>query len=91
MVADNSLTVDELLLSGMSGSEKLKALLKKRGGTLADWARKRGIEPVEIHHTLARRREYPEHRQAIANDLGFTREYVDELIGDVVPAEPAAT
>jgi hypothetical protein len=79
MRTDNT-PIDQRLLQGLSGSEKLKILLKQEAGTLADWARQNGVDGIELHHCLAGRREYPEHRQKIADSLRLSRETVDAMI-----------
>ncbi len=89
MTTNNTPDIDARLLSGLSGSDKLKLLMKEQAGTLADWARERGIDPIELHHCLAARRLYPEHRQKIADGLGLDREQVGAMIGPVGDAEVA--
>lgn len=86
-MTDNTHEIDRRLVRGLSGREKLKLLLKQEAGSLTDWARQQGVDIIEIHHTLAGRREYPEHRQRIADSIRVDRAEVDRLIDE--SAEPA--
>lgn len=81
MSDDNSAVIDQKLADELSGGEKLKILLKKKAGSLADWARGEGVNPAEIHQTLSGYREYPEHRERIARALDLDRSTVDRMLG----------
>src|SRR4051812_27922065 len=73
--------IDRRVIDGMRGRDKLALLMTQQSGSIARWAIARGINPPEIHHTLRGYREYPQHRDLMARDLGLTREQVDQLIG----------
>jgi hypothetical protein len=87
MTTDNVGVLDARLAGGLTGGEKLALLLKKEAGSVVKWSLARGINPSEIWHTLSGLRENPEHRQAIADSLGLTRQQVDEAIGPKKEAE----
>src|SRR5690606_30369880 len=72
--------IDQLLAAEMSGSDKLTAALKARGFTLSGFARHIGHWPEEVRMTVRGIRTYPVIRDAIATELGISREEVDALI-----------
>lgn len=89
MGRDNDATVDERVLAGMSGGEKLKALLRQKHGTISRAAATLGIEETELYHMLSGAREYPQHRDAVAKDLDLDRETVDSTL-ESTPTEAVA-
>lgn len=89
MTTNNLREIDERLLQGMSGSKKLKLLMEQQAGSVADWARGEGIDPIALHHCLAGRRESDEYRQRMADSLGLERAVVDAMIGPVRTKEAA--
>ncbi len=86
MSANNTLSVDERLIEGLSGGEKLKLLLTQKFGSVSSWAIRNGINPPEIFMTLSGKRPYPEHRKKIAKALRVPLAEVDRLIDGKVAA-----
>jgi hypothetical protein len=80
--------IDRLLAAEMTGPDKIAALLKARGFTLTGFARHISRWPEEVRMTVGGARPYPEIRDAMASELGLTREEIDELIDG--PKAPAA-
>lgn len=85
----STIAVDERLLNVLSGPKKLKLLLEEQAGSITRWAVQERINPVEVWHTLAGRREYQAHRDLIAKRLEISREEVDRLISETM-ARPAS-
>jgi lambda repressor-like predicted transcriptional regulator len=73
-------TLDRQMVQQLSGRDKLYALLRARGFTMASYARLRGFWPEQVKLTLYGRRPYPEVRSALAADLGLSRDLVDLAI-----------
>lgn len=80
MPTDNTSVIDQRLLGGLSGGEKLKLLIEQQAGSVTRWAIERRVNPIEIHHVLSGRRAYQEHRQLIAGALGLELELVEQLL-----------
>jgi hypothetical protein len=74
------LAVDQLIAEELQGSEKLRALLIARYGTIQKYAQGRGFYPEQVHQTLSNARPYPEVRDALALDLGLPRPEIDQLL-----------
>jgi hypothetical protein len=73
--------VDREVLGVLSGGEKAKALLRSKGLSLKEFARKHNHWVSDVSRCLSGEREFSEIRDALAAELGWTREQVDELIG----------
>lgn len=80
MAKSNAFVVDRRLATELSGADKLAALLRARGYSLAGYARARGFWPEQIKMALYGTRPYPEVRDALADDLELPRDEVDRLI-----------
>lgn len=73
----------EAIVAGLPAEvDKLKALLKLLGGSVAGWARQHGFRAEEVHMTLRGARPYPAIREEIAKSVGLTREEVDRVIDE---------
>lgn len=73
----SSLTLDEAL----DGRQRVRAMLMAKGHTIASWSRARKIEhDQQVHMMLSGHRPYPEIRDMLAEDLGITRETLDQWI-----------
>jgi hypothetical protein len=90
MTTDNLHDIDARILDGLNGSQKLKLLLAQQAGSVADWARGEGIDPIGLHHCLAGRRESDAYRQRMADSVGLDRAVVDAMIGPVKSKEAAS-
>lgn len=73
--------IDQRVLATLTGGEKIKALLAEKGLTLKDFARAHGEWVENVSACIRGERQLPEVRDALATELGLTREQVDELIG----------
>lgn len=61
--------------------ERLKILLRAKGhSSIASWARKRGFHESQVWMCLSGEREYPQIRDALAEDLELPRLKIDQLI-----------
>jgi len=80
MTKSNALVADRRLAAELSGSDKIAALLRARGWTLASYARSRGWWPEQVKMALSGARPYPEIREALAQDLDLPRAEIDRLI-----------
>lgn len=72
--------VEKRVLEGLSGAEKVKALLAGRGKTLKDFAREHGEWIESVSACIRGVRPLPELRDKLAAELGMTRAAIDELI-----------
>ena len=72
--------LDREVLGVLSGGEKLKALLRARGLSLKDFARKHNHWVSDVSRCLTSDRALPEIRDALAAELDLTREQVDGLL-----------
>lgn len=72
--------LDREVLGALSASEKTKALLRAKGLGLKDFARKYNHWVSDVSRCLAGEREFPEIRNDLASELGWTREEVDLLL-----------
>ena len=73
--------IDRKVLEAMSGEDRLRALIRGAGfDTIRELARALHAFPPEVSMCLNRHREYPEIRDAIAEELDLTREQVDQMI-----------
>lgn len=78
--------VDRRVIGGMSGSEKIRFLLKEAGyETYRDLAIELGRYVEEVSMCINGRREYGEIRDALAQALGLPREQIDRLIETPAP------
>lgn len=82
MVKSNAFVVDRRLATELSGADKLSALLRARGYSLASYARARGFWPEQVKMALYGMRPYPEVRDALAADLDIPRDEIDRLIDE---------
>jgi lambda repressor-like predicted transcriptional regulator len=80
MPEGNDLVINRLLVEELPGPQKIAALLKARGFTLASYARSRGFWPEMLKQVLRGERPNPEVRDALATDLGLPREEIDVLL-----------
>lgn len=76
------------VLEALSGGEKIKTLLKSRGMTLKDFARKYNHWVSDVSRCLSADRELAEIREDLAAELGWSREQVDAVVDGTQP--PAA-
>jgi len=72
--------LDRRVLGVLDGRDKLKALLRERGLSVGDFARKHNVWVESVSRCLSGERPYPEIRDSLAADLGLTRAEVDDLI-----------
>jgi len=80
MATGNALRVDGLIVTLLSGREKLRALVVNRNGTIQGWAQSHGLYPAQVHMTLSGTREYPEVRERLAADFDIPRDEIDALL-----------
>lgn len=80
--------LDQAVLDGLDGRERLKALLRSRAGlTPKEFAVKRGFYIADLSNCMSGARSMAHIRAALADELALAREVVDELIdGDPDPA-----
>lgn len=82
--------VDARILNAMSGAERLRMLIRESGfKTLTDFAYKLRTHPQTVSFCINGDREYPEIRDALATELGLTREEIDGMIDGQKKAEVA--
>lgn len=74
--------VDTLVVESMSGPEKLKALLRSKGLTLADFSRRHSLWPPQVSRVVHGHEPNSGVRDALATELGLPRSAIDELIPD---------
>lgn len=72
--------IDREVLESLTGRDKLKALLSAKGMTLTDFAKKHNFWVEHVSRCLANERPHSEIRDAMASELGLSREKVDRLI-----------
>lgn len=72
--------MDREVLEILSGGEKLKALLRSKGMSLKDFAKKYNHWVSDVSRCLSGEREYAEIRNDLATEFGWTREQVDKLL-----------
>ena len=72
--------LDRRVLDVLDGRDKLKALLRERGLSVGDFARKHNYWVESVSRCLSGERPYPEIRDSLAADLGLSRAEVDDLI-----------
>lgn len=80
-------TVDERLVTDLSGPKKLWALLQARGHTYVSLSKKYGLWPQHVKNTVYGERYGADVREALARELDLTREVVDRLLDE--EREPA--
>lgn len=73
--------IDLRILRQLDGRERLKLLLKEKGLSLQDFARKHNVWVQDVSACLGGTRECPEIREALALELGLSREQIDAEIG----------
>lgn len=74
--------VDRRVLGGLSGSEKIKALLAERGSSVKEFARTHGEWIEAVSACIRGVRPLSEIRDKLAADLGLPRAEIDRLIDD---------
>ncbi len=74
-------TIDRRMAEELSGTDKLRAMLTARHGSVGRWAVRNGFLPEELYMTLNGVRPYPKIRDRLAEDIGIDRAEVDALIG----------
>lgn len=72
--------VDREVLRSLSGGEKAKALLRARGLSLTDFARKYNHWVEDVSRCFAGDQPLHKIRDSLALELGWTRDQVDELL-----------
>lgn len=83
--------LDKRVLSGLTGQERLKVLLREAGfETYRDFAVAIGRYVEEVSMTLKGHRRYDEIRDALAERLGLKRSEIDQMIDGSKPAERSA-
>lgn len=78
--------VDREVLQALSGGEKAKALLKARGMTLTDFARKYNHWVEDVSRCLGGSQPLPDVRDSLALEFGWQRLQVDQLLDSKVAA-----
>lgn len=82
--------LDKRILSGMTGQERVKVLLREAGHeTYRDFAISIGRYVEEVSMCLTGRRRYDDIRDALAETLGLTRADIDAML-DAEPATEGA-
>lgn len=73
--------LDREVLGALSPAEKAKAMLRSKGLSLKDFARKYNHWVSDVSRCLAGEREFSEIRNDLAVEFGWTREQIDSLLG----------
>lgn len=82
--------IDREVLAALPGSEKIKALLSKRGLSLKEFGGKHGEWPEMVSDCIRGARPLPEIREKLASELELSRAVIDELIDGKPAAEKAS-
>lgn len=72
--------MDREILEALSGGEKVKALLRVRGMSLTDFARKHNHWVEDVSRCLGGSQPHPGVRDSLATELGWTRDQVDLVL-----------
>lgn len=72
--------IDRQVIAALPGSEKIKALLSKRGLSLKEFAGKHAEWPEMVSDCIRGARPLPEIREKLATELGLSRATIDQLI-----------
>lgn len=82
MARDNKVvtTLVQAELAELREVEQLKRLLVLVAGTMKNWALRHGLFEQQVGQTLRGDRDYPEIRQKMAEDVGWSRSRVDRAI-----------
>lgn len=72
--------IDRRILSTLSGSDRMKALLADAGHSLTSFARKHNLWVQEVSRCIAGKRNLDEIRSALARELNLSRDEVDSII-----------
>jgi hypothetical protein len=72
--------LDRRVLAALQPNEKIRALLRERGLEYQDIAGKYGFWGEQVSQCARGARKYPQIRDVFAQELGLTREQIDELI-----------
>jgi hypothetical protein len=82
-----TLSLRDFMEQGVDGAEAMKRLLNLRYGTVSKWARQKRLNRDHVYGTLNQSRTGENVRDALAQEFGETREYIDSLL----MLEPVAT
>lgn len=82
MAKRNGFVIDKRLAEGLSGPEKLKALIIARFGTMRAFAGEHGLWPIRLSQELTGERRDPQLRRRMAEALDLPPEEVDALLDD---------
>lgn len=72
--------IDRQVIDALPGSEKIKALLSKRGLSVKEFAGKHSEWPERVSDCIRNVRPHPEIREKLAVELSLPRTTIDELI-----------
>lgn len=72
--------IDRQVIEALPGSEKIKALLAKRGLSLKEFAGKHAEWPEMVSDCIRGARPLPEIREKLAQELELDRATIDALI-----------
>lgn len=73
-------TIDERLVSKLSGSAKIAALLKAHGYSYKSFAQDHGFWPAQVKLCVYGARPYPTIRDVLATALDVPRDEIDRLL-----------
>jgi lambda repressor-like predicted transcriptional regulator len=83
-------TINDRLVTELSGPAKIAALLKAHGYTFQRLAHEHGFWPTQVKLCVYGDRPYPAIREVLAQVLDLPREEIDHLLERAPPTEEAA-